>query len=106
MLKLWAIHPFQPGMRAATGMAPPRTVTQVWLGLFAISPSHYAPNLAGATLHCPGEATISGSQKLPDFSPCRVSQSVPRVPPNLDELYYILPLSELEVGTAILMRWN
>ena len=39
--ELWAIHPFSKGMGAPTGMAPPRTVTQEWLGLFAISPIHY-----------------------------------------------------------------
>src|SRR5690348_4807328 len=39
MHKLWAIHPKGFGTRAVTGMAPPRTVTQEWLSLFAISPN-------------------------------------------------------------------
>ena len=36
--KLWANSPFGRGMRATTGMAPPRTVPQGWLSLFVISP--------------------------------------------------------------------
>jgi hypothetical protein len=39
-LPLLTIHPFQLGMRASTGMAPPRAVSQVWLELLAISPIH------------------------------------------------------------------
>lgn len=71
--KLWAIHPFGEGTRAATGMAPPRTVPQEWLSLSAISPTHYAPNWAGATLQLPRAATTLGCQKLRDFSPYGVS---------------------------------
>jgi len=79
-MKLWAIHPFHLGTRAVMSMAPLRTVTQGWLGLpcplwgFAISPTHDALKLAGATLQLPREATTLGCQNLLGFSPCGVSR--------------------------------
>ena len=67
-------HLFLPlDMGITPGMAPPRIATQGWLSLFAISPVHYCPNRVGATLQSPGEQTILGSQKPPDFHPCGVS---------------------------------
>src|SRR5260370_10395041 len=83
-LKLWAIHPKQSGMGAPTGMAPPRTVTQGWLGLFAISPIHYASNRAVATPQLLGKATTLGCQKLRVFRPCGVSRSY-----KIDTIAYI-----------------
>ncbi len=69
-LSLWDGHESDNGHGAAQSSSE-----RVGSRLFAISPSHYAPNLAGATLYCPGEATISGSQKPLDFHPCGVSQT-------------------------------
>src|SRR5258708_159280 len=71
-------------MGAPTGMAPPRTVTQGWLGLFAISPIHYASNRAVATPQLLGKATTLGCQKLRVFRPCGVSRSY-----KIDTIAYI-----------------
>jgi hypothetical protein len=40
---------------------------------------NYALNRAGSTIQPLGEATTSGSQKLPGFSPCGVSHLCGRI---------------------------
>ena len=45
-LELWAVRPFQLGMRTTTGKAPPRTVTQVRLSPFVFSLSNYSFRLS------------------------------------------------------------
>ncbi len=62
-------------MRATTGMAPPRAVSQGWLDLLTISPIYYTTQGAVATPHMLRVATTSGSQKLRGFSRCGVSQA-------------------------------
>jgi hypothetical protein len=49
--ELWAILPFPKGMRAATGLAPPRK-QQAWMdALFQFFPAHYGIHRVAATLH-------------------------------------------------------
>jgi two-component system, OmpR family, alkaline phosphatase synthesis response regulator PhoP len=50
-LKLWAILPFEQGMRRATGLAPPRREAACMDALSQLFPAHYGTHRVAATPH-------------------------------------------------------